>query len=78
LTSANGDAIYTVFYGQGYLTDDPEWITFDVFHTIVGGTGRFEGASGSFVGVGGRFNLVTGEDIAGYLGTISSPGSNKK
>ncbi len=78
LTTANGDSISTEFHGQLYPTDDPEWLTFDVFHTIIGGTGRFVGASGSFVGVAGRFNLVTGEDIAGYVGTISSPGSLKK
>jgi hypothetical protein len=78
LTAANGDTFSTVFFGQGFLTDDPEWITFEVTHVIVGGTGRFTGASGTFVGVGGLFNLVTGEDIAGYLGTISTPGANKK
>jgi hypothetical protein len=77
-TAANGDTFTTHFFGQGYTTDDPDWITFAVTHTIVEGTGRFKGASGSFVGVGGRYNLVTGEDMAGYVGTISIPGSNKK
>jgi hypothetical protein len=70
-TAANGDRLYTTFVGQAYPTDDPAWVTFDVTHTITGGTGRFKRATGSFEGVGGRFNLVTGEDLGGYLGTIS-------
>ena len=70
-TAANGDKLYTTFIGQAYPTDNPAWVTFDVTHTITGGTGRFKRATGSFEGVGGRFNLVTGEDLGGYLGTIS-------
>jgi hypothetical protein len=38
---------------------------------VVGGTGRFAGVTGQFIGVNGRFNLVTGEDLGGYLGAIS-------
>jgi hypothetical protein len=70
-TAANGDTFTTVFYGQIYPTDDPALVTFDVTHTVVGGTGRFNGATGSFDGVNGLFNLITGEDLGGYLGTIS-------
>ena len=51
--------------------DDPALVTFDVTHTVVGGTGRFKGATGSFNGVNGLFNLFTGEDLGGYLGTFS-------
>ena len=70
-TAANGDTFTTVFEGQLYPTDDPALLTFDVTHTIVGGTGRFKEATGSFNGVNGLFNLATGEDLGGYLGTIS-------
>jgi len=70
-TAANGDTFTTEFYGQLYATDDPAWATFEVTHTVVEGTGRFEGATGSFNGVSGRYNLVTGEDSGGYVGTFS-------
>ena len=70
-TAANGDTFSTVFHGQLYPTDDPTLLTFDVTHTVVGGTGRFKGATGSFEGVNGLFNLLTGEDLGGYLGTFS-------
>ena len=70
-TSANGEHLYTTFVGQAYPTDDPAWVTFDVTHTITGGTGSFAGATGTFQGVNGHFNLVTGEDIGGYIGIIS-------
>src|SRR5262249_24859924 len=33
-TAANGDKLYTAFFGQAYPTDDPAWVTFDVTHTI--------------------------------------------
>ena len=70
-TAANGDTFTTVFHGQLYPTDDPALLTFEVTHTVVDGTGRFNGATGSFTGVNGLFNLVTGEDSGGYLGTFS-------
>lgn len=38
---------------------------------LTGGTGRFEEATGTFEGVGGRFNVLTGEDVGGYAGRIS-------
>jgi hypothetical protein len=82
-TAANGDTFRTEFYGQVLgptpdPNDDPAWVTFEVFHTIVEGTGRFADAFGAFVGVDGRYNLETGEDIGGYKGWISSPGASKK
>jgi hypothetical protein len=78
-TAADGSTFRTVFSGQAYPDpNNPGWITFDVHHTIVDGTGRFAGATGRFDGVNGRFDLVTLEDLGGYEGTISSPGANKK
>jgi hypothetical protein len=70
-TAANGDTFRTEFSGQAFPTDDPDWVTFEVTHTIVGGTGRFAGATGTLHGVNGRFNLATGEDVGGYVGRIS-------
>jgi len=70
-TAANGDKLYTTFAGQAYPTADFPWLTFDVTHIITGGTGRFAQATGTFIGVNGRFNLATGEDLGGYVGTIS-------
>ena len=71
-TAADGSTFRTQVVGQAYPTDDPDWVTFDVTHTIVGGTGRFAGATGTLYGVDGRFNLATGEDVGGYVGTIST------
>jgi hypothetical protein len=48
-TAANGDAFYTSFTGTSTPTGQG---TLDIVmnHIIAGGTGRFENASGSFVG----------------------------
>ena len=70
-TAANGDTFTTVFSGQLYPTDDPEVVSFEVTHSVTKGTGRFKGASGNFIGINGLFNLVTGEDQGGYVGTLS-------
>ena len=70
-TAANGDKFTTVFEGQLFPTDNPAVVSFEVTHTVVEGTGRFKGMTGSFIGVNGLFNLVTGEDQGGYLGSIS-------
>ena len=56
-TTANGDQLYTTFVGQAYPTDDPAWITFDVTHTITGGTGRFEGGDRHLRGRGWPFQF---------------------
>jgi hypothetical protein len=29
--------------------------------------------TGSFIGVGGRFNFTTGEDVSDYWGTLTFP-----
>lgn len=42
--AANGDSVFTDFTGQG--TDDP-YVVLET-NTIIGGTGRFAGATGSF------------------------------
>ena len=70
----NGNTFKTVFWGQLYPSSDPDWVTFLVQHIIIGGTGTFVNASGTFYGVDGNFNVVTGEDLGGYVGDILVPG----
>lgn len=49
LTAANGDALLTHVEGQAMPAGSPTAFTVVETHTVTGGTGRFEGASGSFV-----------------------------
>jgi hypothetical protein len=68
-TSANGDAFYTSFTGTA--TPNGQGANNVVMtHTITGGTGRFESATGSFVG---STVAVPGhtEGVITYEGTIS-------
>jgi hypothetical protein len=67
-TAANGDQIFTAETGQGVVTFPT--LTVDETHTITGGTGRFEGASGTFV-VERSINLPTLTSSATFTGTIS-------
>src|SRR5262249_23947292 len=71
----SGDAIAITFTGQFVPTDTPG--LFDNVETIeiVGGTGRFKGATGACV-AGGQLNALTQSAPApvSFNGTISSPG----
>jgi hypothetical protein len=46
--AANGDSIFTEDLGQAEPTDPPGVFQIVEINTITGGTGRFEGATGSF------------------------------
>jgi hypothetical protein len=46
--AANGDSIFTEDVGQAEPTDTPGVLRIVEINTITGGTGRFEGATGSF------------------------------
>ena len=48
-TAANGDTFTTTVQGTATPTSSPTAFTVAETHTITGGTGRFAGASGSFV-----------------------------
>jgi len=48
-TAANGDTLFTTFEALGFPTDDPFVVHIVEAHTITGGTGRFAGATGTFV-----------------------------
>ncbi|MCI0541619.1 MAG: hypothetical protein L0Z50_40995 [Verrucomicrobiales bacterium] len=66
--ASNGDAIFAEFTGLGQATGTLSFIV-EKF-TITGGTGRFEGATGSFT-MERLLNLVTGETEGAFKGTIS-------
>jgi hypothetical protein len=67
-TAANGDQIFTTHTGQGVVTF-PLLVTVET-HTITGGTGRFDGASGSIV-LERSINLPTLISSASITGTIN-------
>jgi hypothetical protein len=48
-TAANGDTLTATFTGQSSPTATPGVIYIEEIATITGGTGRFAGATGSFV-----------------------------
>ncbi len=47
--AANGDRLFNDFTGQATPTGTPNQVTVEVSAIITGGTGRFAGASGSFI-----------------------------
>jgi hypothetical protein len=71
-TAANGDTLTADFTGQAQTGAPIIPIVEDA--TITGGTGRFAGASGSFI-VHRSFDSVGGTTTGSFEGTISSPGS---
>lgn len=67
-TAANGDQIFTNVTGQGVVTF-PVLAVVET-HAITGGTGRFDGASGSII-LERSINLQTFVSSASITGTIS-------
>ena len=68
--AANGDSIYTTFVGQGVPTGrTPTENLVTETYTIVGGTGRFDGASGSFTMVR-LVDTATEETSGSFEGTL--------
>ena len=65
-TAANGDTVTADFTGQA--TGGPV-VTIVEHGTVTGGTGRFEGASGSFV-VERSFDPASGTTEGGFEGTL--------
>ena len=69
--AANGDELYASGHAQGELVPgqpDDRYVTH--YSTITGGTGRFAGATGSFV-VKRLANLPTGMSTGTFEGTIT-------
>jgi len=73
-TAANGDVLCAEFSGQASPTDELGVLYIEETATITGGTGRFAGATGSFV-VERYFDTVAGTTIGSFEGTISRGGS---
>lgn len=69
-TAANGAILFTDIIGLGTPTENPDVASVVEEHTITGGTGRFAGATGSFVR-SYLVNLVTGATSGSFDGTIS-------
>jgi hypothetical protein len=67
--AANGDSLFTEATGVAIPTEDPDVLFTEAMHTIVGGTGRFEGAGGEFTAVG-LLNAVTGVRSDTLRGTL--------
>jgi hypothetical protein len=72
-TAANGDTLSADFTGQAMPTAVPGVLYIEETATITGGTGRFAGATGSFV-CERLFDRVAGTTSGSFEGTISSPG----
>ena len=68
-TAANGDSLFTDITGLGTPTENPDVVSVVEAHTITGGTGRFAGATGSFIRKY-LLNLVTGVTSGSFDGTI--------
>lgn len=73
-TAANGDTLTADFTGQATVLAPGVIATLETA-VITGGTGRFEGATGSFIAER-TFFLATGQTIGTFEGTVSPPGSN--
>ena len=69
-TAANGDTLTADFISQITPTDVPGVVSVAVTATITGGTGRFAGATGSFVG-DRLADTVNGTVTESFDGTIS-------
>ncbi|MDB5322906.1 MAG: hypothetical protein JWN40_4537 [Phycisphaerales bacterium] len=76
-TAANGDKVYADFTGVAHPTATSGVIAIVETATITGGTGRFAGASGSFV-VQRLYDRIAGTTTGSFEGTITSPGANKR
>jgi hypothetical protein len=74
-TAANGDTVHAEFTGRAMPTATPGVLAIVEIATITGGTGRFEGATGSFT-IQRLYDQVAGTTDGTIEGSISSPGSN--
>jgi hypothetical protein len=75
-TAANGDTLTADFTGQATLLA-PGVLSTSETATITGGTGRFEGSTGSFMAER-IFIVATGTTTGSFEGTVSSPGASAR
>jgi len=71
-TAANGDTVIAEFTGQAQPTATPGFIYIVETATIVGGTGRFAGATGNFI-TERYYDRIQGTTTGSFTGTISPP-----
>lgn len=74
LMAANGDLLFFTTTGAGTPTSDPNVISITETATITGGTGRFEGAQGTFM-IHRLGNGATFTTAGTFDGSMSSVGS---
>ena len=72
-TAANGDMLFADFTGQATPTATPGVFYSVDTATITGGTGRFAGATGSFISER-LFDTTAGTTFGSFNGTIASTG----
>jgi hypothetical protein len=70
-TAANGDVLTADFTGQATLIE-PGVLSTHETAVVTGGTGRFAGATGSFI-ADRTFYVATGETVGSFAGSISVP-----
>ena len=80
LTAANGDQLFLDMEGHAVLTDFTKTVA---NFTVTGGTGRFQGATGSFTAdnqfeFAVNLGISSNPYVADIEGTISTPGANKE
>ena len=68
-TAASGHTLFTDIIGLGTPTENPDVASVVEVHSITGGTGRFAGATGSFMREY-LLNTVTGVTRGSFKGTI--------
>ena len=73
-TAANGDTLSADFTGQSMPTATLGVISITETATIKGGTGRFDGATGSFTSER-TYDTFLGTTTGSFKGTLSSPGT---
>lgn len=69
ITAANGDTVTADYSGMLLLLSGPSIYSISGSYRVTGGTGRFEGATGSG-SLGGTVNIVTGESEYTASGVI--------
>jgi hypothetical protein len=74
LVAANGDQVFADFTGQSTATPTTGVRLVEGTATVTGGTGRFEGATGTIT-LRRLFNTMTNATVGSFNGVISSPGA---
>lgn len=70
IVAANGDALYTTATATIDISNLDEPLAFSADETITGGTGRFEGANGSFTSTGSvTLDLAAGTGVLTFMST---------